>query len=232
MALAITADVSAASDILTDKAFWLGGTLNVQGRLLLDDGTSVQGSGVTFLFRWIADRSVQIELTGVWDTQAEVWRCAAELSRSGPWEVRLQSQSPQRQSDWLELLIAATPGAGVAPQGSVLVTQNGNVLVLQTGGGVTGSRTSELPVATSVAGVAIPGFDAAGNDLQVPVALISSASGDAAAAAAAAAAASALAAQQDAALAATLVDPVRLSAVLGLPIYDFGQPGNSFLLAT
>lgn len=173
MALAITADVSTASDVLTDKVFWLGGTLNVQGRLLLDDGTSVQGSGVTFLFRWIADRSVQIELTGVWDTQAEVWRCAAELSRSGPWEVRLQSQSPQRQSDWLELLIAAAPGAGVAPQGSVLVTQNGNVLVLQTGGGVTGSRTSELPVAETPAGVSLPGFDADGNDVQVPFTVLS-----------------------------------------------------------
>ena len=140
MVTAITAAASAGPDDIAYPRFWLDQTVNARGRVLLDNGDSVQGEGVTFLFRWVQDRSVQIELPGLWDAAAKLWRCPVMLPRLGVWEMRMVCLSPQRQTDWMTLEMVPTPGNGVSPGGSLWVSQQDQVLVTMSGAGLTGVR--------------------------------------------------------------------------------------------
>lgn len=167
MAQAVTAVLTAGPEGVIYPRFWAGSTVNVRGRLLQDNGEAVQGEGVSFLFRLVADRSVQIELGGIWDVAAKLWRCGADLGRVGTWEVRLLCLAPQRQTDWMPLEVVETPGAGNAPAGSLWVSQQGQALVTMSGAGLTGVRITELLEITDPAELTFPGVRADGTDGRV-----------------------------------------------------------------
>jgi hypothetical protein len=167
MALAINAVLSAGPEDVVYPRFWRGSTVNVRGRVLLDSGDALQGEGVSFLFRLVADRSVQIELTGLWDAAAQIWRCSAELDRTGTWEVRLLCLAPQRQTDWLPLEVVDTPGAGEAPGGGLWVSQQGQAVVTMSGAGLTGVRIAELLEVSDPSDLTLPGVRADGSDARV-----------------------------------------------------------------
>ncbi|WP_161600972.1 right-handed parallel beta-helix repeat-containing protein [Teichococcus oryzae] len=88
---------------------------------------------------------MQIELPGIWDAAASLWRCAYEPDLRGSWAVRLKSLSPQRQTAWQVFDVAAAPQTGIAPEAAIWLSQADQALATGNGGLVSALRIAELP---------------------------------------------------------------------------------------
>ncbi|HWX48113.1 MAG TPA: hypothetical protein VNZ61_08675 [Roseomonas sp.] len=123
--------------------FWIGGTVNARGQVLTDDGTAIQGQGVTFL--WRRPDGVQVEIAGVWDEAAATWRCAYEPDWEGTGAVRLKSLSPQRQTAWQIFDVVTAPADAPPPPASIWVSQADYALATGNGGLISAVRIADLP---------------------------------------------------------------------------------------
>ncbi|HWL80941.1 MAG TPA: hypothetical protein VNR89_08310, partial [Roseomonas sp.] len=144
----VTASLGVGPEDVAYPRFWVGSTVNARGQVLTDDGTAIQGQGVTFL--WRRPDGVQIELAGIWDEAALTWRCAYELDWEGTGAVRLRSLSPQRQTAWQVFDSVAAPTDAPPPPASIWVSQTDRALTAGNGGLVSAVRIAELPRAPAL----------------------------------------------------------------------------------
>lgn len=139
-------------DVLTPR-FWLGSAINGRGQFLSVDGAPIATTGVTFL--WRSPSGTQIELAGIWDAAAQLWRCPYQPDQQGTWAVRLRSAEPQRMTDWQAFAVVA-PDAVPPPAAALWLLQDGRAVAATNGGLLTGVRIGELPPATELTGGLLP----------------------------------------------------------------------------